>query len=320
MDEKNIENVENAENILQETTEENVKKEEYTIPPKTAEKKEHGRLFLHIRRVICYVVLVAICLLSVMPFIILLINATRNNSQIAGGFAFEIGKSFANNFKNAWDDKDGIILVSARNSLIVSSLFTLLSVYFSALTAYGIYAYDFKFKKIANAFILLIMMVPTQVTTLGFLDEIRAFGLIDSFIPLIVPGIAAPATYFFMIQYMKSALPMEIVEAARIDGGNEFYNFNKIVLPIMKPAMAVQAIFSFVNSWNNYFVPNLVLESESKWTLPKYIAFIRSADFAKFDLGQLYMTIALAIIPMIIIYLMLSKFIIRGVALGGVKG
>ena len=195
-----------------------------------------------------------------------------------------------------------------------------LSVYFSALTAYGIYAYDFKFKKLANAFILLIMMVPTQVTTLGFLDEIRAFGLIDSFIPLIVPGIAAPATYFFMIQYMKSALPMEIVEAARIDGGNEFYNFNKIVLPIMKPAMAVQAIFSFVNSWNNYFVPNLVLESESKWTLPKYIAFIRSADFAKFDLGQLYMTIALAIIPMIIIYLLLSKFIIRGVALGGVKG
>lgn len=296
------------------------KEQEYSIPPKAPEKKSHGRLFLNIRRVICYIILIAVTLISVMPFIILIINSTRANADIAAGFSFMPGKSFMSNFKDAWEDKDGIIFISMRNSFIVSALFTLCSVYFSALTAYGIYAYDFKFKKAANAFILLIMMVPTQVTTLGFLDEIRAFNLIDSYIPLIIPGIAAPATYFFMIQYMKSALPMEIVEAARIDGGNEFYNFNKIVIPIIKPAMAVQGIFSFVNSWNNYFVPNLVIESESKWTLPKYIAFIRSANFAKFDLGQLYMSIALAIVPMIIVYLILSKFIIRGVALGGVKG
>lgn len=284
------------------------------------DKEGHGRLILNIRRVICYIVLIAITLLSIVPFVILIVNATRSHPSIQAGFRLEIGGSIMSNIKSALEDKDGIILVSMRNSLIVSTLFTGLSVYFSALTAYGIYAYDFKLKKFANMFILMIMMVPTQVTTLGYLDELRTFGLMDSFFPLVVTGIAAPATYYFIIQYMKSSLPMEIVEAARIDGGNEFFNFNAIVVPILKPALAVQAIFSFVNSWNNYFVPNLVLESESKWTLPKYIAFVRSADFAKFDMGQLYMTIALAIIPMIIVYLLLSKFIIRGVALGGVKG
>ncbi|MFR5795563.1 MAG: carbohydrate ABC transporter permease, partial [Christensenellales bacterium] len=126
--------------------------------------------------------------------------------------------------------------------------------------------------------------------------------------------------YYFMVSYMKSNLPMEIVEAARIDGSGEFHTFNHVVLPIMKPALAVQAIFTFVASWNNYFVPALILTSNKKKTLPILIAQLRSADFLKFDMGQVYMLIAIAIMPVIIIYLFLSKFIVAGVALGGVKG
>ena len=190
----------------------------------------------------------------------------------------------------------------------------------SALTAYGIYAYNFKFKKAAFALILLIMTMPTQVSALGFLQLISKMGLKNSFIPLIVPSIAAPTVFFFMKQYLDASLPMEIVEAARIDGAGEFYTFNKIVLPIMKPALAVQAIFSFVASWNNYFIPALVLDTADKKTLPILIAQLRSADFLKFDMGKVYMMVAIAILPVIIVYLLLSKFIVRGVALGGVKG
>ena len=135
-----------------------------------------------------------------------------------------------------------------------------------------------------------------------------------------MPSIAAPAVFFFMKQYLDASLPMEIVEAARMDGAGEFYTFNKIVLPIMKPALAVQAIFSFVASWNNYFIPALVLDSADKKTLPILIAQLRSADFLKFDMGKVYMMVAIAILPVIIVYLLLSKFIVRGVALGGVKG
>ena len=123
-----------------------------------------------------------------------------------------------------------------------------------------------------------------------------------------------------MKQYMESSLPVEIIEAARIDGSGEFATFNKIVVPMMKPAIAVQAIFAFVANWNNYFIPALIIESKTKKTLPILIAQLRSADWLKFDMGQVYMLIAIAILPVVIVYLCLSKFIVRGVALGGVKG
>ena len=170
------------------------------------------------------------------------------------------------------------------------------------------------------SFILMIMMVPTQVSALGFIRQMNTMGLTDSFIPLIIPAIAAPVVFFFMLQYMEGALPIEVVEAARIDGSGEYKTFNRIVLPIIKPAISVQAIFAFVTSWNNYFTPNLLLESKGKKTLPILIAQLRSADFMKFDMGQVYILIAISIIPVIIVYLFFSKYIVQGVALGSVKG
>ena len=171
-----------------------------------------------------------------------------------------------------------------------------------------------------QTFIMAIMMIPTQVTALGFVDLMRTFKLLDNYIPLIVPTIAAPVVYFFMKQYMEGALPLEIVEAARIDGSNEFRTFNSIVLPIMKPAIAVQAIFAFVTSWNNYFTPNLIISKDNLKTLPILIATLRGADFLKFDMGQVYMCILLSILPVVVVYIFLSRYIIQGVAVGSVKG
>ena len=110
-----------------------------------------------------------------------------------------------------------------------------------------------------------------------------------------------------------------MIEAARIDGASEFRIFNQMVLPIMKPAVAVQAIFTFVGSWNNYFIPSLIIRSTNKKTLPILIAQLRSADYLKFNMGQVYMLIFLAIIPILIVYIFLSKYIVRGVAVGSVK-
>ena len=108
-----------------------------------------------------------------------------------------------------------------------------------------------------------------------------------------------------MKQYMESALKLSLIEAALIDGSGEFRTFNSIVLPLMKPAIAVQAIFSFVSSWNNYFTPALVLHDDKKKTLPILIAQLRGADWLKFDMGQVYVMIAFSIFPVIIIYLIL---------------
>jgi len=275
---------------------------------------------LRTKRIVAYLFLGFLCFLCLFFFYVLLINSTHSHFEIQRGFSFLPGKSFMMNLNNVLADADIPILSGIKNSLIVSSLTAILAIYFSALTAYGIHAYDFKLKKFAFGFILLIMTMPTQVSALGFLRLITRMNLDDTLIPLFLPAIASPTVFYFMIQYMKSNLPMEIIDAARIDGASEFGTFNRIVLPIMKPALAVQAIFTFVGAWNNYFVPALVITSAKKKTLPILIAQLRSADFLKFDMGQVYMLVAIAILPVIIVYLFLSKFIVAGVALGGVKG
>jgi multiple sugar transport system permease protein len=183
-----------------------------------------------------------------------------------------------------------------------------------------LHVYQFRFKQAAFLFILLVMMVPYQVSTLGFIELVTDMGMMDTYWPLILPKIAAPIVFFFMKQYMESVLPLEIVEAARVDGSNEFLTFNRIVLPMIKPAIAVQAIFAFVENWNNYFVPALIINTNDKKTIPILIAQLRSADYLKFDLGKVYMMVFVAIVPVMIVYIFLSKFIIKGVTMGGVKG
>lgn len=290
-----------------------------SMEQKTKHLKE-GTGKLHIRRVISYLVLILLAVICLFSFYMLFINATRAHADIQKGFSLLPGESLLRNMKSVWNNKTILIVQGLINSLIVASLTALFSVYFSALTAYAVHVYDFKLKKAAFNFILLVMTIPTQVSALGFVRLITGMQLKDTFWPLVLPSIAAPAVFFFIKQYMESSLPLDIVEAARIDGSGEFHTYNRVILPIIKPALAVQGIFTFVTSWNNYFMPSLVLTKAEQKTLPLWIAYIRSADFTKFDMGQLYMMIFFSIFPVVVVYLFLSKFIVQGVALGSVKG
>ena len=274
---------------------------------------------IHARRALAYIVLVLISILCLFWFYVLFINATRTNSQIGQGFTVIPGTNLVTNWVNLLA---GTLPIwkGLFNSLIVAGLTAALSTYFSTVTAYAIHVYRFPGRKFIQSFILGIMMIPTQVTALGFVNLMRKMKLMDTFIPLIVPAIAAPAVFFYMKQYLAGALPLSIVEASRIDGASEFRTFNEIVLPIVKPAIAVQAIFSFVTSWNNYFQPALILQTDTKKTLPILIAQLRAADWLKFDMGQVYVMIAFSILPVIVVYLILSKYIVEGIALGSVKG
>ena len=285
---------------------------------KMAGQKENG-ISLQFRRVIAYIVLLLATFLCLFWFYVLFINATRSNSELKTGFSAIPGAFLIENWVNL---KNGTLPIfnGMMNSLFIALTTAALSTYFSTMTAYAIHAYDFKLKKFMFTFILMVMMIPTQVTALGFVQLIGKMKLDDSFIPLIVPGIAAPAVFFYMKQYMDATLPLSLIEAARIDGTGEFRTFNQIVVPLMKPAIAVQAIFSFVASWNNYFTPALVLHTDTKKTLPILIAQLRSADWLKFDMGQVYVMIAFSIFPVILVYLILSRYIVGGVTLGGVKG
>ena len=271
------------------------------------------------RSILAHTVLILLSFMCLLFFYVLIINATRSHADLQKGFSALPGKYFFTNLKNVANDGSFPMFRGILNSLIVSGCSAALCTYFSALTAYGLYAYDFKGKKVAFTFIMAILVMPTQVTAMGFLKLVTNMGMYDSLLPLIIPSIASPAVFYFMYSYMHSSLPISLVEAARIDGSGEFKTFNHIVLPIMKPAIAVQAIFTFVGSWNNYFVPALIIQSKNKMTVPILIATLRGADYMNFDMGKIYMMITVAIVPIIIIYLLLSKYIIAGVTLGGVK-
>ena len=323
---------------------------------------------IRVRRVVANVVLIFLCLLCLIWFYMLFVNATLNHGQLTSGILrMYPGTTFGENFRLLMGGKQitlteitdqmraelseaDIAKIEAKNaelqaqideanktpifkliihskvwrgllnSLIIAAGSAILCTYFSTMTAYAIHSYNFKAKKFVFTFILMIMTIPTQVTAVGFVKLMRTIHLYDSFIPLIVPAIAAPVTFFYMKQYMDSTLPLSIIEAARIDGSGEFRTFNTIVLPMMKPAIAVQAIFTFVGSWNNYFVPSLILDSPKNKTLPILIWEQRNTDWKNFNMGTVYMMIMLSIFPVIIVYFALSKYIVGGVALGSVKG
>ena len=279
-----------------------------------------GKILMIIARVVVYTILIFIAFLCLFSFYMLIINATRSNAQLQAGFTLMPKNNFFVNLKNAWTDASINIPRGMLNSFFIATCSAVLTTYFSALTAYGIHVYNFKLKRAAFLFIMAVMMIPPQVSAVGFIQLVYKFHLTNNYIPLIIPSIAAPVVFFYMKQYLESVLPMEMVEAARVDGSGEFRTFNTIVLPIMKPAIAVQMIFSFVSSWNNYFIPALLLDKAEMKTVPIMVAQLRSADYSKFDMGKVYMFILLAILPVLVVYIFLSKSIIKGVTAGSVKG
>ena len=279
-----------------------------------------ARRQLKLSRFVVYLILIFLSVLSLFSFYMLIVNASRSNADLQGGFRLLPSNYFFKNLKNAWTDASINVPRGMLNSFIIAACTAVLSTYFSALTAYGIHAYDFKLKKLAFTFIMAVMVIPNQVSAVGFYQMCMKLGWTNNYLPLILPGIAAPIVFFYMKQYMESVLPMEIVDAARVDGSGEFRTFNTIILPMLKPALAVQLLFTFVESWNNYFLPALILDKAEMKTVPLMIAQLRSADYSKFDMGKVYMFILLAILPVVAVYILLSKSIIKGVTAGSVKG
>lgn len=268
------------------------------------------------RNAIC----IFLCFLSLIPFWIMIVNATRDSVAIQSGFSMIPSRYFMDNFEKLLYQCNANVPLwkYMTNSCIIAGFSTVLTVYFSTATAYGVTVYKFKGVNFAWAFIMAIMMIPVQVSSIGFFRFMYSLGFSNSFIPLIIPAIASPSTVFFMRQYMQSALPLEIVDAARIDGSGEFRTFNTIAVPLMKPAVATQAIFAFIASWNNFYTPSMILSSQKKYTLPMFVQLMRGERFRS-DYGIIYVGLVITIMPIFIVYFCLSKYIIAGVALGGVK-
>ncbi|WP_461205464.1 carbohydrate ABC transporter permease [Clostridium sp. DL1XJH146] len=270
-----------------------------------------------IKKFFIYLLLIILVCLSIMPFWLMFVNATRSTEQIQQGISL-----FPSRFlKYNWDVLTGrgfSIWNGMRNSTIIAFSSTFLGIYFSSMAAYGLVAYEFKGRKALFTVILVVMMIPAQLSMVGFYRFMLNINLVDSFAPLILGAIASPATIFFLRQYLLGSFQKELVDAARIDGAGELKIYHKIMLPIMKPALATMGIFGIVGSWNNYLMPLTLLTSESKYTLPMLVQLLK-ADIYSTEYGGIYLGLSLSVFPLLITYLFLSKYIIRGITLGGVK-
>lgn len=270
-----------------------------------------------IKKSTIYLALILVSILCLCPFLVMLVNATRGSKEIMSGFTLIPGSSLMEN----WKLMSGFfnIFRGLGNSTFVAVCCTLLTGYFSALTAYGFAIYEFKGKNIIFTIILVLMMVPAQLGLLGFYDLINSMSLMDSYLPIIIPSIASPFIVFFLRQYLVSVLPMSIVEAARMDGASEIGTFHRIGIPIMMPGIATMSIGVFIGSWNNYLIPLVLLTTPEKFTLPVMVGSLSASKDIANNLGATYLTVAISVLPVMIAFAFLSKYIISSISAGGVK-
>ena len=268
-------------------------------------------------RTLAYIFLFVLLIITIAPIWILMVNATRSTLEIQQGIGFLPSSHMIENYQILIGK--GLNLVRGFwNSLFLSGMITIVSVYFSLLTAYGIVVYDFPGKKAFYNFILILVMIPLQLSIIGFYQYMSKIGLTDNYAALILPTIASAGTVFFAKQYLESVVIQDLIDAARIDGASELAIFHLVMLPIAAPGAFTMGIFAFITSWNNFFTPFILISSIEKYTLPMLVQTLRG-DVYRTEYGSIYLGLAITIVPIIIIYALFSRYIVSGIAMGSVK-
>lgn len=276
-----------------------------------------NRIGYKIKKTILYILLILLGLTCLLPFVLMLVNATRSGTEIASSFSFIPGDSLIDNWNTVF--KFFNLFQGMANSVKVAVPATLLSIYFSAMTAFALAMYQFKGNKFLFTVILIFMMIPGQLGLIGFYNLCSALKLINSYIPLIIPAIAAPGTVFFLRQYILSSLSPSLVEAARIDGASELYIFHRIAIPIMSPGLATMGIMGFIGNWNSYLLPMIIINKNEKMTLPVMMATLKASTDITANQGATYLSVAISVIPILIVFACFSKYIISSISAGAVK-
>lgn len=270
------------------------------------------------QRLVIYLLCTVLSLLALIPFWSMVVNATRSTEEINQGISLLPSKFLAYNW-NVLNKLSFDAVTGFSNSLLIAISSTVLTLYFSALTAYGFIAYRFRGRGWIFSIIVGSMMIPGMVGSIGYYQAIYRVGWTDSFWPLILPAIASSGTVFYFRQYLEANYHSEMTEAARVDGSGEWHTFNVIILPMMGPVLAISGISSFVGAWNNYFTPLMILSKPEKLTIPLMVQQLTGNDY-RTEYGSLYLGLTLAAIPLFAVYGALSRFIVRGISLGAVKG
>ena len=270
-----------------------------------------------IKKGILYILLILLAATCMFPFWMMIVNATRSGNEIVTGFTLIPSTHLKENWEQVFQLFN--LFKGMWNSLIVSVPATLLCAYFSMMTAYGLAFYKFKGNKVIFGAILAFMMIPGQLSLIGFYQLCTKMHLVNSYIPLIIPAIAAPGTVFFLKQYTEASLSKSLIEAARIDGASELYSFHRIVIPVLSPAVATMGIMAFIGNWNNYLLPMIIINKNDKMTLPVMMATLKASTDINRNQGAIYLSVAISVIPILLVFAFFSKYIISSVSAGAVK-
>ncbi len=259
--------------------------------------------------------LLMISFISVIPFYFIISMATHSTTEIYRGEFLLFGDQL---LKNVGTIIKGGFMKYYWNSFYSAALSSFLCLLISAMAAYGLTVYKFKAKNFLKSFIVASMMIPGQISLIGYTIEMKNFGLINTHMPLILTWAASAYSVYFIVQYMTSSLPMELVESARIDGSGEFRTFFSIAVPLIRPAIGTLTMLIFLWSWNNFLMPSTVLTQSSKFTIPLGIQTLATAYTQ--DWGARGAALAISVLPILIIFACGSKYFIKGLAAGAVKG
>ena len=267
-------------------------------------------------KVILYVILTLLAVYFLFPFVYMFFSTFKTESE-AVAFPPKFLPDIWNwqNYVDAWNAQPFATFL--KNSVTVTVLSALGSMVSAALVAYGFARFQFRGKNVLFMLLLSTMMIPWCVTIIPKYSMIQAFGWMDSYKALIIPAMFSGFGIFMMKQHI-SALPDEILEAARIDGANEFYIFHKIVLPMSKNGIFSIAIFQFLWAWEDFLWPYLVITNKDKQLLAVGLKMFNGQYST--DYGALFAATAISIIPVLLIYLFFQKQFIAGIAASAVKG
>ncbi len=204
-----------------------------------------------------------------------------------------------------------------RNSVVITLLFTTLSLFFSSMVGYALAVYDFKGRNLIMVLVLFVLMIPVEIMMLPLYKMMVAFKMINTYWGVVLPFAVTPIAIFFFRQYAVG-LPKELLDAARIDGCSEFGIYFRIMAPLMVPAFGAMAILQAKNSWNNFLWPLVVLRTEDMFTLPIGLAGLLTPYGNNYDL--LISGSVLTVVPILILFIFFQRHFISGLTVGGVKG
>lgn len=268
-----------------------------------------------VSRCLKIIVCIAIIAVIILPFYIVIIAGTYSTQMLGKVVSLIPGKDFYYNLNLAYSG--GRLLYWIFNSIYIGVLRALITCLICLMCGYGLSKFWFLGSKLLSSMLLITLMIPTSLGMVALLYEFRIFGWIDTHLPLILAS-AGNSFAAFWFQQSTSEIPNDLIDSARIDGSGEINTFCKIVIPIMKPSIATIALITFINSWNDFVVPSIVLQSSQKFTIPVGMTLVNA--LYRTEHSPKLLVVVLGILPILIIYAICSKQIIKGLTVGSVKG